>query len=54
MENLSQCSLLTVDTSSCVNLAIFLCAASTGLLSISPLWMQMGNFSQPLSGTSAF
>jgi hypothetical protein len=37
----------------CVNLAALLGAVSTGLVSISPQ-LPMGNFSQPLVGTSVF
>jgi hypothetical protein len=45
---------LVLDTSRCVDLADFLGAASTGLLSISPLRFPVSYFSQPLVGTSAF
>jgi hypothetical protein len=43
MENLSQ-----------GNAPTFLGTASTGLLSISPPWLPMGDLNQPLVGTSAF
>jgi hypothetical protein len=43
-----------VDTNRCVDLAALLGAASTDLLSISPPRLPVGDFSQPLVGTSAF
>jgi hypothetical protein len=52
MENLSE-DILLLGISYCVNLAALLGAVSTGLVSISPQ-LPMGNFSQPLVGTSVF
>jgi hypothetical protein len=51
-ENLSQGSRI-VRNHSCVDLAAFLGAASTSMLSISAR-LPVGDFSQPLVGTSAF
>jgi hypothetical protein len=53
-ENLSQVSRIIIDTNRCVELATFLGAASTGLLSINHPRLVMGAFRQPLVGTSAF
>jgi hypothetical protein len=52
MENLNQGS--RVVSARCVDLAVFLGAASTGLLSISPPRLPVGGFSHLLVGTSAF
>jgi hypothetical protein len=43
-----------LDTTRCVDLAALLGAASTGLLSISPPWITVGDFREPLVGTSPF
>jgi hypothetical protein len=50
-EILGQCSRLVLDTSR-VDLATFLGAASTGLLSVSLSRLTVGDFSQPVDGTS--
>jgi hypothetical protein len=51
--NFSQCSQIVLDTNRCVDLAALLGAASTGLLSISPPRLTVGDLRQPLVGTSA-
>jgi hypothetical protein len=52
-EHFSHCSRLVLDNSRCVDVAAFLGAAPTVPLSISPR-LPVGDFSQPLVGTSAF
>jgi hypothetical protein len=42
-ESLSQGSRIVLDTTRCIDLAAFLGAASTVLLSISPPWLTVGD-----------
>jgi hypothetical protein len=53
-ESLSQGSGMVLDTNHCVEMASLLGAASTGLLSINQPWLTVGDFRQPLVGTSSF
>jgi hypothetical protein len=53
-ENLSKGSRVELDTTRCVDLATFFGAASTGLLSIGPPQLNVGDFRQPLIGTTVF
>jgi hypothetical protein len=51
--NLSQVAEL-LETTRCVDLAVFLGTSSAGMLSISPPRLHVGDFSLPMVGTSAF
>jgi hypothetical protein len=42
------------ETTRCAEITVFLRTASTGLLSVSPTRLPVGDFSQPLVGISAF
>jgi hypothetical protein len=55
MENFRKCSQLVLDTSCCISWFALLGAASTGLLSMYPPWLRLGDFqSSDLVGTSVF
>jgi hypothetical protein len=53
-ENLSQGTQVVLDTDRCVHMAAILGAASTGLLSVSPPQLTVGDCRQPLVGTGVF
>jgi hypothetical protein len=53
-ENLSQRSRIVLGTTRCVDFAIFLGRASIALLAFRHLRLSVGDFRQPLVGTSAF